>query len=336
MQLPVETITLTAQPLAGGVAAVGSLRADEQVVVRPEVSGRIQQIHFTEGGTVRAGQPLFSLDASLARAALNEASANLENSRRAASRAGQLVGEQMIARADYDRARASLSVDQARVASARAALSKMTLTAPFSGQVGLREVSVGEVVNAGQALVTLVRLDPIEVDFSVPENQLSKLQRGQGIRVEVDAYPGDVFSGEVVAIDPVVDPNSRSTRLRARISNPDGRLRPGQFARLQLDVGGGDATAILVPEQALMQDGQTRFVYTVVGGKAKRTEIRTGARTPGYVQVTQGLKAGDVVITAGQAKPMMRDGMPVMPVPPQGAPGAKPTAPQGGAPASAT
>lgn len=330
MQLPVETTRLTAQRLMGGVAAVGSLRADEQVVVRPEVSGRISQIHFTEGGTVRAGQPLFSLDASLARAALNEASANLENSRRAASRAGQLVGQQMIARADYDRARASLGVDQARVASARAALSKMTLSAPFSGQVGLRDVSVGEVVNAGQALVTLVRLDPIEVDFSVPESQLPKLQRGQGIRVEVDAYPGDTFGGEVVAIDPVVDPNSRSAKLRARIANPDGRLRPGQFAKLQLDVGGGNASAILVPEQALMQDGETRFVYTVVDGKAKRTEVQTGTRTPGFVQVTQGLKAGDVVITAGQAKPMMRDGVPVMSLPPEGAPGAKPAAPQGG------
>jgi membrane fusion protein (multidrug efflux system) len=324
MQLPVETITLAAQPLSGGVSAVGSLRADEQVVVRPEVAGRVSQIHFTEGGTVRAGQPLFSLDASLARAALNEASANLENSRRAASRAGQLVGENLIARADYDRARAALGVDQARVASARAALSKMTLTAPFSGQIGLREVSVGEVVNAGQALVTLVRLDPIEVDFSVPETQLSRLQRGQRIRVEVDAYPRDTFGGEVVAIDPVIDPNSRSTRLRARIANPDGRLRPGQFARLQLDVGGANATAILVPEQALMQDGQTRFVYTVVDGKAKRTEVQTGTRTPGFVQVTSGLKAGDVVITAGQAKPMMRDGVPVMPAPPQGAPDAKP------------
>lgn len=326
MQLPVETATVAAQPLAGGVTAVGSLRADEQVVVRPEVAGRIAQIHFTEGGTVRAGQPLFSLDASLARAALNEASANLENSRRAASRAGQLVGEQMIARADYDRARAALGVDQARVASARAALSKMTLAAPFSGQVGLREVSVGEVVNAGQALVTLVRLDPIEVDFSVPEGLLPKLQRGQRIRVEVDAYPGDTFGGEVVAIDPVVDPNSRSAKLRARIGNPDGRLRPGQFAKLQLDVGGASANALLVPEQALMQDGQTRFVYTVVDGKAKRTEVKTGTRTPGFVQVTEGLKAGDVVITAGQAKPMMRDGVPVMSLPPQGAAPSEPAA----------
>jgi membrane fusion protein (multidrug efflux system) len=168
MQLPVETVTLAPRPLAGGLQTVGSLRADESVVVRPEIAGRVERIHFTEGGQVKAGQPLFTLDASLARASLNEAQANLENSRRAATRADQLSKDQLIARADYDRARAALGVDQARAASARTALDKMTLRAPFSGQVGLREVSVGEFVNVGQDLVTLVRLDPIEVDFSVP------------------------------------------------------------------------------------------------------------------------------------------------------------------------
>lgn len=321
MQLPVETVTLRPQPLVGGLQTVGSLRADESVVVRPEVAGRIQRIHFTEGGRVSAGQPLFTLDPSLAQASLNEAQANLENSRRTATRTGQLVEQKLVAQADHDRARAALGVDQARVASARTALSKMTLRAPFSGQVGLRNVSVGEVVNAGQELVTLVRLDPIEVDFSVPESALPQLRRGQGITVTVDAFPGDTFSGKVVAIDPVIDPNSRSAKLRAQIPNPDGRLHPGQFAQLKLDTGTGSANALLVPEQALMQDGDTRFVYTVVDGKAKRTGVKTGTRTPGFVQVTSGLKAGDVVITAGQAKPMMRDGVPVMSLPPQGAAG---------------
>jgi membrane fusion protein (multidrug efflux system) len=318
MQLPVETVTLAPRPLAGGLQTVGSLRADESVVVRPEVAGRVERIHFTEGGRVKAGQPLFTLDASLARASLNEAQANLENSRRAATRAGELSKDKLIAQADYDRARASLGVDQARAASARTALEKMTLRAPFSGQVGLREVSVGEFVNVGQDLVTLVRLDPIEVDFSVPESALAQLRDGQAIQVTVDAFPGDTFDGKVVAIDPVIDPNSRSAKLRAQIPNPDHRLHPGQFAQLKLDTGNGSANALLVPEQALMQDGDVRFVYTVVDGKAKKTTVKTGTRTPGFVQVTDGLKAGDVVVTAGQAKPMMRDGMPVMPLPPQG------------------
>lgn len=322
MQLPVEAVTIQPQPLAGGLQTVGSLRADESVVVRPEVAGRISRIHFTEGGRVAAGQPLFTLDGSLAQASLNEASANLENSRRAAGRAGELVDEKLIARADFDTARAALGVDQARVASARTALSKMTLRAPFSGQIGLREVSVGEVVNAGQDLVTLVRMDPMEVDFSVPEAAIAQLRNGQTVVVSVDAYPGEEFTGEVVAIDPVVDPNSRSAKLRAQIPNPDARLRPGQFAQLRINTGSGRADALLVPEQALMQDGATRFVYTVVDGKAKKTVVRTGTRVPGKFQVLEGLKPGDVVITAGQGKPMMQDGMPVAVLPAGDAPAA--------------
>lgn len=326
MKLPVETVTLKPEAFAGGVSTVGSLRADESVVVRPETAGRIVRIHFTEGGPVNAGQVLFTLDDSLARAALNEAAANLENSRRAAERANRLGRDKLLSQSDIDTARASFGVDRARVESARTALDKLTLRAPFSGRVGLREVSVGEVVSAGQALVTLVRLDPIQVDFSVPENQLANLRTGQRLTIEVDAYPGATFGGEVAAIDPVVDAQTRSAKLRARIPNPDGRLKPGQFAQLKLDTGTGAATALLVPEQALMQDGDTRFVYTVVDGKAKRTTIKTGTRVPGKVEVTEGLKAGDVVITAGQAKPMMRDGVGVMAMPPAGAQAEKPAA----------
>ena len=276
----------------------------------PKIAGRINRIHFTEGGRVAAGQPLFTLDGSLAQASLNEAAANLENSRRAASRAGQLTKDKLIAQADYDRARAALGVDQARVASARTALSKMTLRAPFSGQIGLREVSVGEFVNVGQDLVTLVRLDPIEVDFSVPENALAQLQNGQKLQRHRRCLPRRHlrrrrwWRSTRWSIS-----NSRSAKLRAQIANPDGRLKPGQFAKLQLDTGTDSGDALLVPEQALMQDGDTRFVYTVVDGKAKKTVIKTGARVPGLVQVVEGLKAGDVVITAGQGKPMMHEGV---------------------------
>jgi membrane fusion protein, multidrug efflux system len=319
MQLPVEAVTIAPEPMDTGLGTVGSLRADESVVVRPEVAGRITRIHFTEGGRVEAGQPLVSLDTAIAGAALREAEANLANSRNAATRASELVGEQLIARSDYDNVRAQRAVDEARVASARAAMSKTTLRAPFSGQIGLRSVSVGEYVNAGQDLVTLVRLDPIEVDFSVPETRLAAVRVGQPVQVEVDAFPDERFGGQVVAIDPVVDPNSRSVKLRAQVANPDHRLRPGQFARVQLLQSRGDRQALLVPEQALMQSGEERFVYTVVDGKAKRTVVQTGTRVPGKVEVTAGLSPGDVVITAGQAKPMMADGMPVMVLPGAGA-----------------
>lgn len=338
MQLPVEAVTVQPQPLSGGLQTVGSLRADESVVVRPEVGGRIERIHFEEGGRVEAGQPLFTLDASVARAALNEAEANLENSRRANARAAELADSQLIAKSDYDATRAAFAVDQARVASARAALSKMTLRAPFSGRIGLREVSVGDFVSVGQDLVPLVRMDPIEVDFSVPEGALSQIASGQSIDVTVDAFPGETFGGKVVAIAPVIDPNSRSVQLRAEIPNPDGRLRPGQFAKLVLDTSEGVAKGLLVPEQALMQEGETRFVYTVVDGKAHKAVVTTGTRVPGKVQVVEGLNPGDVVITAGQGKPMMHEGMAVMVLPEGGAQpadstGAKPDAAASAAPA---
>ena len=317
--LPVEAVTLKPEPLAAGVQTVGSLRAQESVVMRPEVAGRISRIHFAEGSRVAQGTPLFTLDDSLGQASLNEANANLENSRRAADRAQQLVAQKLISQADYDKARAQFGVDQARVATARTMVAKMSLRAPFTGQVGLRAVSVGDYVNVGQDLVTLVRLDPIEVDFSAPDSAIADMHNGQTINLTVDSVPGRTFTGKVLAIDPVIDASSRSVKLRAQIPNPDGLLKPGQFARLQLETGGGKVVAIMVPEQALMQDGDVRFVYTILAGKAKRVEVKTGVRVPGMVQVVSGLKAGDVVITAGQTKPIMHEGLDVKPLPPDAA-----------------
>jgi membrane fusion protein (multidrug efflux system) len=317
--LPVEVAKVEPKTMATGLSTVGSLRADETVVVRPEIAGRIDRIHFEEGGQVVAGQPLFSLDDSLARAALNEASANLATAQSANRRAERLNKEKLIAGADYDLTIARLAVEQARVASARASLGKLVLRAPFSGRIGLRKVSVGDVVSAGQELVTLVRLDPMEIDFSVPESALGQLHTGQAVQATVDAFPGETFTAEVVAIDPVVDPQSRSAHLRARIANPDGRLRPGQFAQLTLETGAAQAPSLFIPEQALLQDGSTRYVFAVVDGKAKKTDITTGRREPGLIEVLAGLKAGDTVITAGQTKPMMGDGLPVAPMPADGA-----------------
>ncbi|MDQ3057788.1 MAG: efflux RND transporter periplasmic adaptor subunit [Pseudomonadota bacterium] len=339
MKLPVEAVTLTAEDLARGLSTVGTLRADESVVVRPEITGKISRIHFKEGQRVAAGAPLFSLDASVLGADVNEARATLENARRANARVGQLASEQLISRSDADKARADLGVSQARAASAAAQLAKTSIRAPFGGLVGLRDVSVGEVVSPGQALVNLVRLDPMEVDFSVPESDLPRIATGQKVSVSVDAFAGELFDGEVAAIEPVIDANSRSVKLRARINNPGYKLRPGQFARVALGTAQQQGTALLLPEQALMQEGDTRFVYTIVDGKAKRVEIKTGQRVPGKVEVISGLKAGDQVITAGQTKPMMHDGVGVMVLPPPGAPPpatAKPAAENATANAAAT
>ena len=332
--MAVEAVTVKSEPLQAGLTAVGTLRADEAVVMRPEVSGRIVTLHFQDGQRVKAGEPLVSLDASVARADLLEAQANLENARRANERATDLGGRQLLSRSDVDSARAQLGVSEARVASARAQLGKTSITAPFAGVLGLREVSVGEVVSPGQALVNLVRLDPMEVDFSVPESALGRVAPGQPLSLGVDAFPGEAFTGTVTAIDPVIDPNSRSARVRAHVPNPDYRLRPGLFARLQL--GSAEAgEALFIPESALLQEGDTRYVYVVREGKAARANIRTGARVPGRIAVVEGLQEGDVVITAGQAKPMMHEGAAVQVVGAQAAPGAADGAPEADADAPA-
>lgn len=326
MQLPVEAVAVQREPLEAAVQTVGTTRADESVVVRPEVAGRIVRLPFKEGDRVKKGDELFALDDSVPRAALNEANATRENAQRASKRAGELGSRRLISQSEIDTLDSQLGVADARVASARATLGKYTLRAPFEGVIGLREVSVGEYVSPGQALVTLVRLDPMEVDFSLPESELSRIAQGQPVTLQVDAYPGESFQGEVAAIDPVIDINSRSAKVRARIDNSDYKLRPGLFARVSLGTGAQGQTGLLIPEQALMQQGEERFVYTVVDGKAKRTVIQTGLRLPGRLQVVSGLNEGDMVITAGQAKPMMFDGAGVMVMPAAPATGAAPGA----------
>lgn len=304
----VETVRIAARSLANQFETVGSLRAQESAIVRPEIDGKITAINFAEGQHVAAGSLLFQLDAALAQADLNEANANLENSRRANARAGELAGKQLIARADLDKAKADLGVDQARAASARTRLDKAQIRAPFDGVVGLREVSVGDYVKAGDALVDLVRMDPIEVDLRVPEVVLSSLALGQKINVGVDSFPDQVFAGTIVAIAPTVDLGGRSVLLRARLTNSEGKLRPGMSARVQI-VLGTNPDALMIPEQAIWPNGDEKMVYVVRDGVAKLVPVKLGARQPGLVEVVSGLKPGDEVVTAGQLK--LFDGAPV-------------------------
>jgi membrane fusion protein (multidrug efflux system) len=329
----VEAIVAKREPVGSGLSTVGTLRADEQVVIRPEITARLVRIHFEEGQRIAAGAPLFSLDASSAQAALAEAQANLENAARADERATDLGARQLLSKSEVDAARAQLGVARARVASARAQAAKTTIVAPFSGVVGLREVSVGEVVAPGQALVNLVRLDPMEVDFSVPETALSQVSVGQAVAVTIDAFPGETFDGRISAIEPVIDPDSRSAKLRAQVHNEGYRLRPGLFARITLGASGAADTAIMIPEQALMQEGDVRFVYVVRDGKAVRTPVTTGLRTPGRIAIVDGLAEGDQVVAAGQAK--LFPDAPVAVLPPEGAPAAAPPGDAGAAPAPA-
>jgi membrane fusion protein (multidrug efflux system) len=197
---------------------------------------------------------------------------------------------------------------------AKAHIQKTKIVAPFAGIVGLRQVSVGEYITPGQALVGLDAIDPIKVDFKIPEKYLPTVHTGQSIEIKVDAYPNETFKGEVYAIDPRVDIEGRSIFIRARVPNDDRKLRPGQFARVTL-IHEVKPDAHTVPEAAIVPKGEDQFVFKVVDGKAQLSRVSIGTRREGRVELVDGVAAGEIVITAGQLK--IRDGAAVTVVPAQ-------------------
>jgi membrane fusion protein, multidrug efflux system len=297
----VETAKATQRELPDSLNAVGSLRAIESVVVRPEVSGKLVRVPVAEGQRVAAGALLFALDSDIAQAEVNEALAAVRASERNRPRIVELAGKQLISKSDADAALATSEINNAKLASAKARLEKTQIRAPFEGVVGLRQVSVGEYVNAGQALVDLVRLDPLEVEFQVPENQAGRLAVGQSVSIVTDALPGETFDAKVTAIAPNVNLSGRSIGVRARLANADKRLKPGQFAQIELAMTAA-APILMVPEQAIWPSGDQKMVYVVKDGKAELRPVTLGVREPGWVAIATGLEAGEEVVVAGQMK----------------------------------
>ena len=312
MAVPVETAAVQVGPIQRRLTAVGSLRSNESVIIRPEVAGRIAEIRFAEGERVTKGQPLVVLDDSIYRAEVEEVQASLELSRANHERAIDLLQRGAGTTKARDEALAELRADEAGLHLARARLNKTMIAAPFDGVVGLREVSVGDFVDVGQDMVNLEQIDPLKADFRVAEVYLGAVRPGQRIELGVDAFPGDTFTGEVYAIDPLIDESGRSVVLRARLPNEDGRLRPGLFARVTLVLNERN-DAMQIPEQALVPQGQEQFVFRVIDGKAALTKVEVGIRREGMVEIVEGLGPEDEVVTAGQLK--IRDGAPVQPLP---------------------
>lgn len=309
---PVETVRVEVAPvkplpLARGIAAVGSLRSDESVMLRPEVAGRIQAIEFQEGQPVERGQVLFRLDDAVARAELDQARANLALAQTHYRRAVELQGRGFVSQQARDESASNLKIQQAAAALAQARLDKMTLRAPFAGLVGLRNVSVGDYVGQGQDLAPLEAIDPLKVDFRVPEMYFNKIRVGQTLTLRLDAMPGTERQGEVYAVSPLVESGGRSVLIRAVVPNADGRLRPGMFARVQLLFGTDEVLA--VPEAALAPSGQAQYVYIVKDGRAQRAEVTLGERRDGWVEILTGVSGGDEVVIAGFQR--LTDGAPV-------------------------
>ncbi|HWR95327.1 MAG TPA: efflux RND transporter periplasmic adaptor subunit [Arenimonas sp.] len=305
----VDTIIAETRDLPDSLNAVGSLRAIESVVVRPEVAGKLVRVQVAEGQRVPAGALLFALDADIAQAEVNEALAAVRASERNRPRIIELATKQMISKADADAALATSEINNAKLASAKARLAKTQIRAPFEGVVGLRQVSVGEYVNAGQALVELVRLNPLEVEFQVPETLAARMAVGQDVQVQTEAFPGASFAAVVSAVAPSVQVSGRSVGVRARLDNAENKLKPGQFAQVKVSLQKA-APLLMVPEQAVWPNGEQKTVYVVKDGKAVQVPVTLGVREPGWVVIATGIQAGDEIITAGQMK--LFPGAPVM------------------------
>jgi membrane fusion protein, multidrug efflux system len=323
------TVTIATAPvrlerMTRQIEAVGSLRSNEAVIIRPEIAGRITEILFDEGQPARRGTPLFRLDAAIAEAQLQQAKAGLALSRANFERATDLYRRQVGTERARDEATAKLRVDEASVALSQATLDKMTIVAPFDGIVGLRRVSLGDYVNPGQDLVNIENVEQLKVDFRIPEIYSRRLAVGQTVRITLDAIPDATYEGSVYAIDPAHDPNGRAVLLRARLANRDGSLRSGMFARVVLLIEDRQE-AIFVPETALVPVGENQFVYryvdgkalltkvNIVDGKALLTKVNIGQRRRGQVEIVQGLARDAVIVSEGALK--LRDGLPVRAVP---------------------
>lgn len=306
--VPVEAEQVRVQRVVDTIHAVGTLRAEQSIIVRPEINGVVTDIRFEEGERVEKGALLFGLEDSIYRAELAQAEASLRLSTRNYTRARELFERKVGTGLARDEALSRLEVDRAAVEVAKARLAKTRIHAPFEGVTGLRQVDLGAYVETGQDLVTLDDVDPLKVDFELPERYLRFVSPGQIVEVQLDALPGRTFSGEIVAISPRVSPAGRSLSVRARTPNPNGELRPGLFARVSVVVDQRQS-AIVVPEQAIVPRGSDLYVFKVVDGTARLAKVAVGLRAYGQAEIVEGLEEGDLVVTAGQMK--IRDGVPV-------------------------
>ena len=304
----VEAVPVTVTSLPQTITAVGSLRSDESVTLRPEVAGRISSIAFQEGQRVSKGAMLVRLDQAVPQAEAQQSRANLVLARTKYDRAVDLAKSNFISGQARDEAENNFKVAEASLQLAEAKLAKMDIRAPFSGIIGLRSVSVGDYVKEGADLVNLESIDPLKVDFRVPEVYMRQVQVGQPLQVQLDALPGRTFEGKVFAVNPLVDAAGRAVVIRAMVRNPDTSLRPGMFTRVRL-ITRDAQDAMVLPEQALVPQGDQQFVYRIIDGKAVRTKVELGQRRDAMVEILNGVAKGDLVVTAGQLK--LRDGAPV-------------------------
>lgn len=293
--------------------AVGSVVATQGVDVTNEVAGQVEEIRFTSGEAVKKGDLLLRLDDEVDRADLEGLEAELRLAEIQFERTARLFKrDQAVPKADYDEASARLESARANVAARKALIAQKRVRAPFAGLLGIRRVNLGQYLPPGSAIVPLQALDPVHVDFSLPERELARLATGQTVRVRVQPYPDRVFEGRITAFDPAVDTATRNLRVRATLKNPEGRLRPGMFAEVTVRLP-EERHVLTVPATAVLYQPYGDAVFVVRQGEdgsvAERLPVTTGDVRAGRVEVVSGLEEGQEVVSAGHVK--LRNGQPV-------------------------
>lgn len=299
-------------------ATIGSLVAVNGADITTEVGGIVTAVLFESGDTVTRGQALLELDANAENAELARLRSLAELAAVTLKRREQLYALEAISKSDLDAAAAEAASARAATEAQAARLAQKRIRAPFTGQLGLRQASVGQYLSPGTPIVSLQSIDPIEIDFSLPEQQASLITTGLSVDVVVDAYPDEAFSGTVLAIESRVDPATRNFNVRARLPNPDGKLRPGQFGRVTLNLPGA-REVLAVPRTAINYNSYGTSVYLVSPVaepregqpdlEVRQRFVRVGEATGDYVAIIDGLEAGEEVATSGLIK--LRNGQPV-------------------------
>jgi membrane fusion protein (multidrug efflux system) len=310
---PVDTVSaipVDTDQWVRSVESVGSVRAVQGADLATETPGIVSAIHFENGAEVKAGDLLLELDTEAEAATLRSAEAEADLARTVFDRTKSLRASNAVPQSELDAADSQLRKVTALVEQLRAAISKKQVHAPFSGRLGIREVNLGQFVNYGDKIVSLQSLDPIFIDFLLPQQLISTLAPGQKIRVRTDAYPGREFEGQLTAVNSEIDRITRNIRLQGTLQNSDGALRPGMFARVEIFQGGADEV-LRVPLTSVLRAsyGDSVFVILEKPGADGENEliveqrfIRTGRTMGDFIAVTEGLKAGDTVVSAGAFK----------------------------------
>jgi len=310
MGMPVEVAVARTDTVRDEIAATGQIEAVQSIDLRPEVDGRIVDILIREGQEVEQGTPLFKVDDAQLRAQVAQLEAQHDLAQQALARAKELAQQNASSAADLEKAEAEARSAQAQYDLQRIRLERSTVRAPFAGVVGQRFVSLGDYVTSSTKLVSLHTVNPQRASFQVPERFARQLRPGQQVSFRVAAIAGRDFTGQVDFVDPVVQLPGRTILVKARVPNPERLLQPGMFIEAHL-VTAVRPTAVVIPEDAVVPAEGANAVWVVVDGKADRRQVRLGVRTPGFVEVTSGVKGGEQVVTGGLE--LLSPGAPVMP-----------------------